>query len=625
MALTKIDDRGLKTPIDLIDNEKIRLGTGNDLELYHDGSNSRIANTTGQLSIAGGVVAITNAAVSENLAKFTADGAVELYHNNEKKLETTANGVTVLDDGDEARLIIKGGEANSASCYWYADEGDDNADKWRIMADTGGDLLIQNYGGGAWDENIKCVANGGVHLYHDDTWKLKVESNGTHLNDSLFINDNDTISIGTGGDLTIYHNGTNSIIHDTTSSNLNVKTSRFTVVNAADDETMLKCQQDGAVELYYDNSKVLETNNQGVTIQGIEGEHGVIYLNADEGDDNADQWAIVSKSDAARLNIQNFASGSWENSIECNGNGSVELYYDGTRACYTASNALKFDDNKKAIFGGNLEIKHDGTTNWIEAVNNHGTVLKAGTGILYLQGSQVHIGDAGGNEVHIKTVDDAQVELYYDNNKKLETDTDGVQITGYLQAHHNSSDSDYTAHDWHVLQSQEANKAAVIIEHSNNAQPFGLLLDFSDSAPNDHTYYFINATDNVETKFKVWSDGDVVNDDNSYGSTSDVKLKENIVDAGSQWDDVKAVKVRNFNFKKNKSKKLLGVVAQEIETISPGLVDNNTDMDKYNNDLGTTTKSVKYSILYMKAFKALQEAMVKIETLETKVAALEAK
>ena len=40
MALTKIDDRGLKTPIDLLDNEKIRFGTGNDLEVYHDGSNS---------------------------------------------------------------------------------------------------------------------------------------------------------------------------------------------------------------------------------------------------------------------------------------------------------------------------------------------------------------------------------------------------------------------------------------------------------------------------------------------------------------------------------------------------------------------------------------------------------
>ena len=51
MALTKIDDRGLKTPIDLLDNEKIRFGTGNDLEIYHNASNSLIENTTGNLII----------------------------------------------------------------------------------------------------------------------------------------------------------------------------------------------------------------------------------------------------------------------------------------------------------------------------------------------------------------------------------------------------------------------------------------------------------------------------------------------------------------------------------------------------------------------------------------------
>ena len=45
MALTKIDDRGLKTPIDLLDNEKIRLGTGNDAEIYFDGTDTFIKHT----------------------------------------------------------------------------------------------------------------------------------------------------------------------------------------------------------------------------------------------------------------------------------------------------------------------------------------------------------------------------------------------------------------------------------------------------------------------------------------------------------------------------------------------------------------------------------------------------
>ena len=54
-----------------------------------------------------------------------------------------------------------------------------------------------------------------------------------------------------------------------------------------------------------------------------------------------------------------------------------------------------------------------------------------------------------------------------------------------------------------------------------------------------------------------------------------------------------------------------------------GLVEENTDRDENMKDLGTTTKSVKYSVLYMKAVKALQEAMTRIETLEAKVAKLE--
>ena len=71
--------------------------------------------------------------------------------------------------------------------------------------------------------------------------------------------------------------------------------------------------------------------------------------------------------------------------------------------------------------------------------------------------------------------------------------------------------------------------------------------------------------------------------------------------------------------------KLIGVVAQEIETVCSGLVyeDNVKDPDDTSKITGTV-KNVKYSILYMKAIKALQEAITRIETLETEVAALKA-
>jgi len=123
----------------------------------------------------------------------------------------------------------------------------------------------------------------------------------------------------------------------------------------------------------------------------------------------------------------------------------------------------------------------------------------------------------------------------------------------------------------------------------------------------------------------VYSNGNIVNTNNSYGAISDIKLKENIVDASSQWDDLKALQVRNYNFKEGQTHTQIGLVAQEVELVSPGLVTESPDRDADGNDLGTVTKSVNYSVLYMKAVKALQEAMERIETLEAKVAALESK
>jgi len=119
--------------------------------------------------------------------------------------------------------------------------------------------------------------------------------------------------------------------------------------------------------------------------------------------------------------------------------------------------------------------------------------------------------------------------------------------------------------------------------------------------------------------------GDLDNTNNSYGALSDIKLKENVVDANSQWEDVKNLRVRNYNFKAetgNDTHTQLGLIAQEVETVSPGLVSETHDLDAGGNDLGTTTKSVSYSVLYMKAVKALQEAQTRIETLESQHADL---
>lgn len=149
---------------------------------------------------------------------------------------------------------------------------------------------------------------------------------------------------------------------------------------------------------------------------------------------------------------------------------------------------------------------------------------------------------------------------------------------------------------------------------------------------NSHNFFEIRSNGSTPLsggtlQFAIETDGDVKNTNNSYGSLSDIKLKENIVDAKSQWDDIKALKVRNYNFKSGLdfgTYTQIGLIAQEVEEISAGLVVDNIDRDDEGKDLGTVTKTLRYSVLHIKALKALQEAMAKIETLETEVAALKA-
>jgi hypothetical protein len=131
--------------------------------------------------------------------------------------------------------------------------------------------------------------------------------------------------------------------------------------------------------------------------------------------------------------------------------------------------------------------------------------------------------------------------------------------------------------------------------------------------------YGATGTNTGTVSFAVYTNGNVQNTNNSYGAISDLKLKENIVDASSQWDDLRALQVRNYNFKEGQTHTQIGLVAQEAEIVSPGLVSESPDRDEDGNDLGTVTKSVNYSVLYMKAVKALQEAMERIETLEQRL------
>jgi len=241
-------------------------------------------------------------------------------------------------------------------------------------------------------------------------------------------------------------------------------------------------------------------------------------------------------------------------------------------------------------------------------INN--TAIGTGAGSDIVSGSKntiigVYDGNGGGLDIR-----------YTDNNIVL-SDGDG-NPRGYYHGGLSSP-------TW-VFKTPTTNQNAMFIDNTASSSPYGPAIRLTNSDPNNTTNYFLSCQGQGTDRAKIYSNGNMVNSNNSYGSISDVKLKENIIDASSQWDDIKALTVRKYSLKADNlgAPNMLGVIAQEVETAGMGgLVYESPDMDSEHNDLGTVTKQVNYSILYMKAVKALQEAMERIESLETRIEALE--
>jgi hypothetical protein len=109
--------------------------------------------------------------------------------------------------------------------------------------------------------------------------------------------------------------------------------------------------------------------------------------------------------------------------------------------------------------------------------------------------------------------------------------------------------------------------------------------------------------------------GNLRNFNNSYGSTSDERLKENIIDATPKLEGIKQLKVKNFNFIGNELKQI-GLIAQEVEQIFPGLVEETKDPSSDGTEGAIAYKSIKYSVLVPMLIKAIQELEARVATLE---------
>jgi hypothetical protein len=223
--------------------------------------------------------------------------------------------------------------------------------------------------------------------------------------------------------------------------------------------------------------------------------------------------------------------------------------------------------------------------------------------------------------------------------------TERMRITsgGYLKA---SNTGNYLGLNdfYHEFNNNRLNFPSLLVNASSaDFEDQALAIYASRNTTNNSfyaiSYYNIGASN---YKFRVADSGNVTNTNNSYGSLSDIKIKENIKDASPKLDDLMKVKVRNYNLIGEETKQI-GVIAQELEEVFPAMIDESEDfeevevpqLDEEGNEVlneegevlttkekvskGTTTKSVKYSVFVPMLIKAIQEQQEQIDSLKNQI------
>ena len=414
MTLTQIKPLGLSKPVDLADNEKIRLGTGQDLEIFFDGTHSRIKHTpaTGDLVIQSDDLYVTNAAGNEYYIRGVKDGSVDLYHDNTVKIQT-ANVGAIIKDGDynvTLRFETTTGQAGNITGI-----DDDN-------------LIIQDNTGKEW---LNMHKDGQVEIYHNGIKKFETTALGATLSGELsatganFTDDGQSSPIvsimaddgspwglvlgnstfGNNLGLHAYCNNTGHVYIDNIGSGSTFPNWDMRLSHASAAHSMI--QFDGpttGVKIYYGGYEKLRTAAYGTIVTGdastvqeyFKTNDGVVrgYIYADS---NNHIYILDGQAHKVLKGIKD---------------GATQLYYDNTLKLGTQPSGID-------VLGSSSSDAQ------VRLKDNSGNIL----GYLYAgSGNSVWLLD---NQAHgiIKGVANGEVHLFYDNVETLATEMDGIRVT----------------------------------------------------------------------------------------------------------------------------------------------------------------------------------------------------
>ena len=447
--------------VNLLDGDRLRVGSSEDLQVYHDGNHSYIAeNGGGDLKIQASTGSIfIQKSTGEEMIKATVDGAVELYHDDVLRLSTSSTGVSIPQDLDV--------------------DGHTNLDNVSVAGvSTFGDITATSFGAinatsGSFSGNVSI---GGTLTYEDvtniDSLGIVTARNGVispYADIDDFISVGSNIHLGNAGVCTATtFSGSGASLTNLNGSNIASGTVPVARIGTGTKNNTTFYRGDGTFQVV-NTDLVSDTSPQ---LGGSLDVNGHQILVGDGGPGNSDENICIGDGKDLKIyhdgnsvlydngvgDFQLFSNGgaiklqkdTGENMVVANTDGAVELYED---------NSLKF---KTGVTGdyGSIQLQN-GKNGWYGVSCNGQTVFMS-------DGNDIGLYNDTDNEWLLKGTRNGEVQLRYNDSIKLQTTSSGVSITGNINvsgysANHfapsanNTYDLGFTNYRWRNIYTNDLN------------------------------------------------------------------------------------------------------------------------------------------------------------------------
>ena len=473
---------------------------------------------------------------------------------------------SMTGDGSDVTLTLTIAPVNENNTQVFIDGVYQNKSTYSISGTT---LTFSTAPPNGSAVEVMTMTQTDINVPVDGTITSAKLSGDLTLPGDLSFADNNKAIFGAGSDLQIYHDGSNSIITDQGSGTLKIQGDSAVRLESTAGERYFVGTNNGAARLYHDDSQKLATTSTGIDVTGtavtdgltVDGNVSVVSalprIILEENDTTDLNTAIRNNGGVFKIQTVNDAANSFTNRMDINhSSGDIILYGDvgiGTSSPSVAIHAAgKVRAQKSGSSAAYVQLSADELTSNYAAdifLNDTGMTFK------HNSNSRGFVFDRNGTEA-------------------MRIDSSGQLLIGGTSLGQDNS-AGFTSS--------------------------GVLTIARASGVNRNMILFKNAGSQVGSITTTTSA-------TTYNTSSDQRLKENIVDAPSASNDIDAIQVRSFDWKADGSHQKYGMVAQELQSVAPEAVSAPEDPDDM--------MGIDYSKLVPMMIKEIQSLRREIEALK---------